>query len=616
METIKGKVSFWILNGTISGLFIFTELYFTAGKNSLLLWKLQDLDLFITTRKYFLESVLSYGGGSVYISTFLNQFFYQPQTGSVIYLLALLIVAYLTYRAFNLKGNKFALSLIPSLALLLATTELGYMIYILKLDGFIYLGVIGLIGILGGVLIFKRMKSPLSQSVFIFFYLLVVYPITGAYALFGALLLMLHALKQAMILKDMKKLIPAAVALSGIFLVTGFYYLFVSWHLPYQGLFLINLPDFLWEGPERKLWIPYISIAIILIIVLIVSKEEHSEVKFSFLRSALPVIAFLACIAGVVIYSYEDHNFNTELAMIHASEKGEWDKVLELSKANKLEPTRLMVMNTQLAYFKLGKSEEIYRIKDGNKAINSPREILPINIAGIFFYYQYGKMNYCYKWCMENMVELGMNTSVLKYFVLSSMLNGEYNLARKYNDVLKSTIFHKSWALKQEAYINDPGKIATAPEFKNLLPLLAYSNSLEGDQNMLEDYLKTSFASIHSDSSALLELSIHSSLNMKSISRFWPKFNQWVSTHKKIPVRFQEAALLFQQIEKKENTEGIPYDIEVLDNFQRFMAFVKKYEGYSNESVQGLYYKQFGGTYWYYFFYAKNHATSTEKSKS
>jgi len=54
-----------------------------------------------------------------------------------------------------------------------------------------------------------------------------------------------------------------------------------------------------------------------------------------------------------------------------------------------------------------------------------------MEIAGKMFYYHYGKINYCYRWCMEDMMMNGMKIDNLKYFVKSCLLNGEIALAKK-----------------------------------------------------------------------------------------------------------------------------------------------------------------------------------------
>ncbi len=133
--TIKenSKLFYWIS----SGVFIFFVLYMTIGQNPDFLRKIQELDLFLCNAPFFFDTIKQIGGLSTYLSTFLNQFFYYPLAGSMIFLVLLIIVSLLTSKSFQLKGTRFPLAFIPALALLLSLTELGYMIYFQKVDGYV-----------------------------------------------------------------------------------------------------------------------------------------------------------------------------------------------------------------------------------------------------------------------------------------------------------------------------------------------------------------------------------------------------------------------------------------------------------------------------------------------
>jgi hypothetical protein len=208
---------------------------------------------------------------------------------------------------------------------------------------------------------------------------------------------------------------------------------------------------------------------------------------------------------------------------------------------------------------------------------------------------------------MEGMVEYGMDVSKLKYAVSSATLNGETALAQKYNDVLKSTLFHKSWAMKQQACIDHPEDLKKAPEFGNILAIIANNDVLDGDHSLLENFLRNYFANIEGGHPVLVELSVLFNLDLKNIPGFWPSLFSWVKTHEgqHIPVHFQEAALLYEHLEHKGYLEGAPFDNEVIVNFQHFLALTQQYVNYPEEAVKDMYYTQFGHTFWYYYFFVK-----------
>ena len=300
MKPIQGEKHIRLINRTTTGLFILSVLYYTVIQNTRFLYRIQDLDLFVFSRQYLTDSVNKIGGVSVYIGSFLTQFFYHPWLGSLIYLALLLLVSLLTSKAFNLTGRKLPLSFIPALALLLSMTELGYLIYILKLDGFVYVSILGVMYILGGMLLVRKMKTILSQTSGVFLYLLIGYPVCGAYALFGGLLIVLHFLKQALSTHTYRLSIPAIVGFVGLFLFPYVYYRLFFHETYLANLFFTNLPNFLTTGAERVLWVPYLVIAAFFLVAVLLNHQPKTSKQTSLFASMVPGTLFLAGLAMLV----------------------------------------------------------------------------------------------------------------------------------------------------------------------------------------------------------------------------------------------------------------------------------------------------------------------------
>jgi len=607
VKTKNDTKPYIILNWSLSTVFILFALYMTLGQNLDFLRKLQDLDLFVYDIQFFIDSMQRIGGLSMYVGSFLYQFFYYPLAGSLLLLLCLLLISLLTAKTFNLKGWSFSLAYIPSLVLLLTMTELGYMIYFQKIDGYVYDNILSVSIILTGILFFQKIKKRPVQVLFACAYLVLFYPICGAYSLFGGFLMLLVSLKQAIEGKQWISFIPVLVIAVSIIFIPLFYYGVVFVSLAYSDIFTANLPDFLLKGAEMKLWLPFLILAVYFILVVIWKREVEVK-KQHLLLKLLPAVLFISCIFLVYAFSYKDKNFNTELSMQTASDNEDWNEVLKLARNQNDEPTRQIVMNTNLALYKLGLAgDKMFHYKNGTKEINSARVIVSVQMAGTMFYYQYGVLNFCNRWCMEGMVEYGLSVSILKYFVLSSLLNGDYSLSQKYNDVLKSTLFYKSWALKYQKYIDNPKSIPEALQFKKILALTAYEDDLTLDFDHLEQFLRIHFSEMRQVPQDLTELSVLFNLDLKNNERFWPRLFRWIRFNptKKLPIHFQEAAILYGNIEGKDLT-GAPFDDAVLANYARFQNMVKQYNGYPEESMKSVFYNQFGNTFWYYYFFVKD----------
>lgn len=595
-------------NVVVTILYLIFAAFLTLGQNKLLLWKLQDLDIFIFSTQFWIDAIQKPGGLTLYLASFLNQFFYFPWLGTVIYLSLLLLVSQLTAQAFNLKGKALPLSFIPSLALLLIVTQLGYTIYLLKIDGYAFIPVLGILCALIGFIWFKKIKDFRRKNFFVVAYMLIAYPICGAYAVFGGLLLLLQMLKSFDRSKGLRSWIPVIIILLSVALVPYFFFLFVYPSIALQNLWVLHLPAFDVSGSEKILWLPYLLMLLFFILVVLRGERKLKSTP-SLLKKSIPILLFLAVLVLVQVFSNKDKNFKTEIAMQSASEKSDWRNVLHLTRENANEPTRLIVMYTHLALQKLGiAGDSMYQYKDGNKPAQYLKSVLPVQMAGKLFYYQNGKLNYSYRWCMEEMVEYGMSVSVLKQFVLTSILNGEYAVAQKYIDPLKSTLFYRSWAMEQQKYIDDPRKISENPEFGNILKLTAFGNLLDGDNSQLETYLSVNYVYMEGGTPDMVELSIQYNLDQKNIERFWPRFFLYARTHDRIPIHYQEAALLYSYLEKKVDISWVRFNPEIVNKFQLLLSFSQKYAGYPEATVQKFYENEFRGSFWYYYFFNKEHS--------
>lgn len=601
---------FWTL------LFMGFVLQVTLLNNRYLLWELHDQNLFIADSTYLFDCLKTVGGLTIYLSTFLNQFFLYPTLGAFIYLSLVLLVVLATAKAFKLKGWAFPLALIPGLLLVLGLIQNGYMIYLLKLEGFAYVSILGTLIALAAPLLGQRIHRLVGKTVFALAYVALAYPLAGAYGLAGGFLIALQGVIETVAKKRLQPLLPAVVAVIGILVIPQLSYLWVYETIIRSQLYLSILPDYLWNQEERVLWLPYLLlIAFFLTATLLSSLRLPATRKPRFWHLA-PLVLVLLCTLLVIKKQYKDANFTTQIAMMEASERQDWNKVLRLHKESTEEPTRLMVMHKNLALMKLGKQgDKQYTFLEGNKPINYHRRLVEVQLAGPFFYLQYGKANYCYKWCMEGMVEYGMSPSYLKYFVLSSLVNGEPKLADKYNKLLAASPMHRNWAKAHQPMIDDTSLVGTDPFFAKILPLTLYDDYLDGDFGLLEQYIRRDFAHMIGGPPEVVELCILFNMQLKDIERFWPAFLFWMQKGQPLRTHMQEAALLFNHLERKFPLDVSRFDPAVINHFKDFVAMANQYAKYPESAVVDLYRQRFGDTYWFYYFFVKDHNNADAKGE-
>jgi hypothetical protein len=167
---------------------------------------------------------------------------------------------------------------------------------------------------------------------------------------------------------------------------------------------------------------------------------------------------------------------------------------------------------------------------------------------------------------------------------------------------LKKTFFHKQWAAKYQRYIDNPKLMLEDEEIKAIRPLMAYENLLDGDGSLLELYVLNSFAYMQGGPPDMVELSLQCNLVLKNIERFWPRYFLYARTHDRIPVHYQEAAILYAYLENRDANK-LKTNTEVMDRFDRLLAMSKLNENKSEEFNKKAFKPQFGDTFWYYYFF-------------
>lgn len=349
-----------------------------------------------------------------------------------------------------------------------------------------------------------------------------------------------------------------------------------------------------------------------------------------------------------------DKNFHLEIAMTNAVNRLDWEGALtsinEL-RGDTIEPTRAMVMMKNLALFRLGRfgnefllypegsrlqnidewykyGESMYDIPSSTDTIADPEareaakaeykwNIRLSQIAGKLAYYNYGKLNYCYRWCMEDAVEFGWHVDGIKMMALCCMLKGEDEAAHKFFDILKQTRYHGEWARHYETFIGKPDAIKNQPEFQPICYLKEYSNRLDGDNTLIELYLLKTFANGRGVDPVYQEMTLNSALLMKDIGLFWPRFMQYAEMHKSepgfhMPRYYQEAAYLYGHLENNVDISTMPFDQSVKDTYQRFMDFngLPSIAPLSEEAKAREFKPQFGNTFYYFYFLVRNQKTN------
>ncbi|MBR0047013.1 MAG: hypothetical protein IJP75_09100 [Bacteroidaceae bacterium] len=314
-----------------------------------------------------------------------------------------------------------------------------------------------------------------------------------------------------------------------------------------------------------------------------------------------------------IMTTLTDKNFRHELRMYRALDEFRFDDVLkEMPADNEKAPTNLMVMYKNIALMHTGRITDMF--KTNNCGINPfKNDSLPIytsQLGAPLIYYQFGQINYAYRWAMENAVVYGQSFRNLKMMARCAIFNQEFDLAMKYIAMLKSSIYYRDWAKEREAWMANSTNFIQHKEFQTIAPLLCEDiNMLDEDEGRCEKYILDHFSDLRHPTSPLLEDVIMClSLWTEDGYAFCIHFYDYVQNHpnQPIPELYQQGAILYGNTQDAPiTTRNFKFDTIVSEKYNRFA------EDYNELSQQELDTQEmakrmkptYGDTYWWYYYF-------------
>ena len=572
------------------------------------LFRVQELNLFLYTPLFFKQQMVVAGGFLTWIGTYFTQYFYHTWMGVMMLCVWWALLMWLTKKAFNIPARWTVVLLIPVALLLLTDVDMGYWIFYLKLRGHFFVATIGSTIALLLVWLYRSLPSRYAiRTVFIALTAILFYPVLGFYALLATLLMGIMAWRLDDY-KISKRAIDSIVAALVIVAIPLLYYRFVYYQTNIINIYWAAIPLYRIEEHHYQYYIPYyLLVACFALMAAFYRKERQSGVKTPILWSAAQVFALGIIGLGVWHFWYKDDNFHKELQMVRCIENLDWEGVLTIARDCD-EPTRVIWMMKNLALFRLGRQgDEMYHYKNDDKPCNAPFKVRMTQTGAKVLYLHYGQLNFCYRWCLEDGVEYGWRVDYYRYMLKCSLMNGEYTVAQKYIDILKQTKYYADWAQQYEAYVKNPELIKKNKEFEPILHMLSANDRLTSDNTLIEIYLLTLFSNDDSDDPIYQEQTLLAALQMKDIQMFWPRFFHYANLHKgeRMPTHYQEAAYLYGNLEKEIDISHMPFDKEVVNTYNDFMAAAEQYKNMTEEQMKPLMYDRFGGTFYFDYFFTR-----------
>lgn len=416
----------------------------------------EQLQLFLFDGDYFCGRMAEPGGGARYIAEFLVQFYNGAAIGALIIAVLYMLVQRLTWRLMR-SDIYYVLSFIPVIMLWYAMGDESVMLtYVVAL-------VIALAVALGwscwtkGVMWLKGVVA------------LVLIPML--YWLIGPMTLLVAAL-----------MLPWVVAIPA--LIYALALILVSAHVLPFSMLRVELGISYYRFPET---LPYVLMAIPVVVWLLAL----------FVRK-LPqpkrwVVYVQALVFGVLVLVPQNYGFDAKkyelIEYDHLVRVQDWNGIIR--KAEKQMPDLPMsVSATNLALAmtnQLGdRAFDFYQRGSEGLLPKFERNFATTQLTGEIYYWL-GLVNTAQRFAFEAMEAIpnyNKSARVVKRLAETNLINGQYDVARKYLQMLEKTIFYRPWAQRTMALLGDEKAINAHPLYGTLRQYRLQEDFLFSDREL------------------------------------------------------------------------------------------------------------------------------------
>lgn len=607
--------------------------------------KVEDLSVFLFDKQFIMESFRTPGGFLGLAGAFLTQFLHLPWIGALIWVVLHLSAYQLTIKVLRIPDGYRFLALIPVALLVIGNMSLGYGVFIMREQDHFFAPVLGYVVSLVPLAVIGKMKSPWSKLLFIAAWIIAGFTLLGTFAFIGALIAGCATLVGADHLRKERITVFALTSALIILVPLVIYSAYTTYRL--ADSWVQGLPSISEDVWTRAMRAPFMLALLCQIILALISgwlsKTTPTATKTTIIQASLCLITILT----VYGFWFKDDNFHTELAMSEAVDRYDWNrtadifrkaagshvksdarayaartKAIDKARSNDeiaqivskyqdrfFEPTRTMVLYRDLALLKTNRAlDEAFTMKDGSRLQKSRLQVPMAWQSGKQFYFQYGLVNMCYRWCLEDAVEHNWSYSTLKYMAMHAVIMQEPELAEKYINKLEKTVFYRKWARAQRALESDSIAMAAAEPYKSVIPYMCFENRMTNDMVKTETFLirhflnpEPSAATPEYDRAALLF-----AMHIQDIPRFWERLYCYVNSNDfdALPRSVQEAAILYSSLENDERQ--IPYDDKVKQSYDAFNKYVQSHPIRSMKESQYAFEQKFGKTFYYFYYFIRD----------
>lgn len=478
-----------VVNVALTVAFVIFAFWLLAVKNGFMLRWYDEMSLFEPTSFTFREYLHFPGGLVMYAGLFMTQFMYHPFLGSAIIISLWLLIILLSRTSFGLKGSLYPFTLLLPISLLASVVQIDEAWLSMKSPGWVFSNTIGYLFTVATIFLYTKLKKLKWLGFTIAIFLVLSYFAAGYYAVIAAGVCIIDGVAAAVKRKRYLEIIFPAIITVLLIIIPRIYYTSYEGNTTDNDYLLIKgLPQLFFDSFDIYLWRPIIASLLCLLI-----SEATSLFDFSKLRGKGVVQWILICpvIAGGIITvsaSRKSEQLRATVLILQSIDKNEWGKAAGIYTLLQEQPNYSMIVLNNLVEVVLGGQwRDISRMSPSSIDPRHSEQFTMTAFIQVPVNYHLGRFNQSYRWAMEHTVQYGKRVFFLKYMVKDALLRGEYKLARRYNDILMHTMFHKKWAREMSQYIENPALIQENKEFSTALRMGYEAEMEEREESEVND---------------------------------------------------------------------------------------------------------------------------------
>ena len=396
----------------------------------------EQLQLFLFDGDYFCERISEPGGLARYVAEFLVQFYNAAAIGALIIALLFMLVQQLTWRLMRAKSH-YLLSFLPALMLWYAMGDENVMLtYVVALVMALSVA-LAWTRWCAGIALWKKLIVALVA-------IPVLYWLIGPMVLLVALVMMPWLVAMPAVVYALTLMLLSAqwlpFPMTRVMLGVGYYR--VPATLPYM-LMAIPVVTLLltWFAkclPQPRKWVRYAEALVFAILILVPQTYGFDKKKYDLIEYD---------------YLVRVGDWN---AIIKKAEKQMPDLPMSVSATNLALAKTNQLGDRAFDFFQRGTEGLLPRFE---------RNFATAQLTGEI-YFNLGLVNTAQRFAFEAMEAIpnyNKSARVVKRLAETNLINGQYEVARKYLKILEKTVFYRPWAQRMMAMLGDENAINRHP---------------------------------------------------------------------------------------------------------------------------------------------------------